>query len=177
MHRLIAVLVTWVIGIGSAFSSDSSTSPQAGRTPSAWDQYILYTLNSSFLLNMGFTRQAMCAVTMMKSVNLRAADPTNLSASRQAYLERVEVFDQVVQDGLALMERSPANDTLTETQRRETVYTAMLQSSAELSSYLLLQNFSEGEPSATLGVYSWEDYRVLYNTLSCSQVIGYEFSD
>ena len=71
----------------------------------SWGNYILHSLPSSYLYDVGFLHKSNCAIALMKTIpsdmNLENIDKTD-----KLMKEREKVFEEVVKDGVRILKKS-----------------------------------------------------------------------
>jgi hypothetical protein len=134
------------------------------RTVDAWEQYQTYAMRSGYLLNLGFSQPASCAVYLMRSIDKPTMD--NVTKILAMQKERSVVFESVISNGIELLSNSGFYSGLSNETLKEITYQAMFQVEYLINTSML-----------TMGngtVPSPERYKSMYENSGCATHIGFE---
>lgn len=164
--KLLAITLATTISSSLAVASDSSLVDK-----DLWLDYQHYSMKPDFLTIMGFTNKANCAISLMRSIPT-AHDAATLLSNSNETSRRSEVFKNVIEDGLEIINKNEIFNDLSQTERREMVFLNLTQHDAALKGLINIitatdQTTSKQEATA-------KNFKAFYENNKCESILGYK---
>ncbi|SBS31695.1 hypothetical protein MSP8886_02207 [Marinomonas spartinae] len=157
----------------SLSANDDTKKPKKFRVQTEWGKYSFYNAQSQYLQNYGFAKKSICAISLMNSFSLNI---DNIKGYVLEKNKREKKFEEVVNEGVNILKKSPLHSEVSNNKLHEFVYQNLLQNELLLS-YISMTNKRAKENSENSNRSNFlikiDDYKKFYEIYHCSSVLNY----
>ncbi len=165
--KLLAIIL--VVTMSNALAASTTNTPAAQNL---WFDYQHYAMKPDYLTIMGFTEKANCAISLMRSISVDN-DVATLLSNINERTQRSEIFKQVFNDGLMIINKNKALKELSTIEQRDLVFLNLAQHDALLKGIVNIavtadqQIPSKQEATAKM-------FNTFYENKNCASLLGYK---
>ena len=169
IHRIKFLAIIITATMSNALVASTNNTP---ATQDFWLDYQHYAIKPDYLTIMGFTNKANCSISLMRSIPV-ASDVTALLSSSNETNQRSEIFKNVINDGLEIINKNELFKNLSDPERREMVFLYIAQHDAVLKNLISIAvNADHQVPSKQDATV--KAFRAFYENSNCESILGYK---